>query len=97
MKIQFEMNIEFPKELEEGIQQNKEKYLQELLESMREGCKDEFIPISVKLIDLNNKAIECLEKVKELIIKTYEPTPKSTKITRYINQLISELKGEKDE
>ena len=32
MKIQFEMIIEFPEELEQEIEQNKEEYMKELLE-----------------------------------------------------------------
>lgn len=36
-----------------------------------------------------------LEKVKDFIIKNNEPTPKMTKITRFINQQIRTLKGEK--
>jgi chromosome segregation ATPase len=44
----------------------------------------------------NQTAIAELEKVKEFIIKNNEPTKKMTAITRFINQQISELKGDAD-
>ena len=43
----------------------------------------------------NQTAIAELEKVKVFIIKNNEPTKKMTAITRFINQQIKELKGEK--
>lgn len=36
-----------------------------------------------------------MEKTKDFIIKNNEPTKKMTAITRFINQQISELKGDK--
>ena len=47
------------------------------------------------ICDRNQTAIAELEKVKAFIIKNNEPTKKMTAITRFINQQIKLLKGEK--
>lgn len=47
------------------------------------------------LVESKKIAIDELEKVKDFIIKNNEPTRKMTEITRFINQQIRTLKGEK--
>ena len=109
MKIQFEMTIDLPEELEQEIAQDKEKYMQELLEVMKEGARAEKVPMSVRFIDANAQAIEYLGKVKEDIISCVpvkcidEDNGLKThyNIVTYqhksIDKLLAELKGEKDD
>ena len=50
--------------------------------------------LELKVVNQNQTAIAELEKAKAFIIKNNEPTPKMTKITRFINEQVNRLKGE---